>query len=122
MTLIWISGETIIIIHNNLNNITVLKRKTKKPKEKKIVIIVIIIIIIIIIIIYTIILIIITICIMRLNFTSISSKHLKKARESQRLKELTACGLQNITLFYKRDKQKYNAYEKENTIRNIVLF
>ena len=69
---------------------------------------------------------------MRLYFTSISSKHLKKARESQRLKELTACGLsfkeltacglQNITLFYNRDKQKYNAYEKEDTIRNIVLF
>ena len=59
---------------------------------------------------------------MRLYFTSISSKHLKKAKESQRLKELMACSLQNITLFYKRDKQRYNAYEKENTNRNIVLF
>lgn len=36
-----------------------------------------------------------------------------------------ACGQQNITLFYKTCKkaqQKYNAYEKDNTNKNIVFF
>ena len=59
---------------------------------------------------------------MRLYFTSISSKHLKKAKESQRLKELTACGLQKLLHYFTRKINKDTMLMKKRTQTGILCF